>query len=170
MAVAALLVFVIAGGTAFGAEPIIQWLSKFSVEQEGDHFKIQNKELDENVEHTKDNFRKYFLTEIPEGYSLKSEEFEEGFQRYMISYSKGKDMLILKQTWQEDKFQERLTLDEDLKNIEVNGFTGYYSEDEGIGSLVLSNGVYKLVLGGTFAKDELIEMAGKLKLSDNTVE
>ena len=79
-------------------------------------------------------------------------------------------MLILKQTWQEDKFQERLTLDEDLKNIEVNGFTGYYSEDEGIGSLVLSNGVYKLVLGGTFAKDELIEMAGKLKLSDNTVE
>lgn len=170
VAVAALLVFVIAGGTAFGAEPIIQWLSKFSVEQEGDHFKIQNKELDENVEHTKDNFRKYFLTEIPEGYSLKSEEFEEGFQRYMISYSKGKDMLILKQTWQEEKFQERLTLDEDLKNIEVNGFTGYYSEDEGIGSLVLSNGVYKLVLGGTFAKDELIEMAGKLKLSDNTVE
>ena len=113
---------------------------------------------------------RYFLAEIPEGYSLKSEEFEEGFQRYMISYSKGKDMLILKQTWQEDKFQERLTLDEDLKNIEVNGFTGYYSEDDGIGSLVLSNGVYKLVLGGTFAKDELVEMAGKLQLSDKTVE
>ena len=35
---------------------------------------------------------------------------------------------------------------------------------------MLSNGVYKLVLGGTFAKDELVEMAGKLQLSDKTVE
>lgn len=170
VAVAALLVFVIAGGTAFGAEPIIQWLSKFSVEQDGDHFKIQSKELDENVEHTKDNFRKYFLTEIPEGYSLKSEEFEEEFQRYVIAYTKKGDTLLLKQTWQEDKLQERLTLDEELKDIEVSGFTGYYSEDEGIGSLVLSNGVYRLVLGGPFKKNELVEMAGKLKLSDNTVE
>ncbi len=171
VAVAALLVFVIAGGTAFGAEPIIQWLSKFSVEQEGDHFKIQNKELDENVEHTKDNFRKYFLTEIPEGYSLKSEKFEGEFQRYTIFYTKGKEVLLLEQTWQEDKVAESITSDTgDLKDIKINGFTGYYSEDDGIGSLVLSNGVYKLVLGGTFAKDELIEMAGKLNLSDNTVE
>ena len=69
LAAIALLVFVLVGGTVFGAEPIIQWLNNFCIEQSEDHVMIQNNELDESVEHTKANFRKYCLTEVPEGYS-----------------------------------------------------------------------------------------------------
>ena len=171
LAAIALLVFVLVAGTVFGAEPIIQWLNNFCIEQSEDHVMIQNNELDESVEHTKANFRKYCLTEVPEGYSLDKELFEEGFQRYTISYSKEEDVLILKQTWQEDEVAENLTSDvEDLKDIDVNGFSGYYTEDKGIGSLVLSNGIYKLVLGGPFTKNELIDLAGKLELSDEPIK
>ncbi len=171
VAVVTLFVFIMAGGTVFGAEPIIQWLNSFNVEQNEDHVKIQNNELDKNVKHTKDNFRKYCLTEVPEGYSLKSEDFEIGFQRYKVTYVKAEDMLFLKQTWQEDLVIESITSDaEGLKDIEVNGFKGYYTEDDGIGSLILSNGVYKLVLTGAFGKDELVGLAGKLELVDEPLK
>ncbi len=171
VAVVTLFVFIMAGGTVFGAEPIIQWLNSFNVEQNEDHVKIQNNELDKNVKHTKDNFRKYCLTEVPEGYSLKSEDFDEKFQRYSTVYVNEKDMFCLQQSWQEDNVPENLTLDkEDVENIAVNGFAGYYSEDNGISSLVISNGVYKLMLGGTFTKDELVELAENLELSDRTIE
>lgn len=171
LAAIALLVFVLVGGTAFGAEPIIQWINNFCIEQSEDHVKIQNNELDEKVECTTDNFRKYCLTEVPEGYVLEKEIFEEEFQKYKISYIKTDGTLILKQTWQDDKTPENLTSDiEELSDIKINGFTGYYSEDGGIGSLILSNGIYKLVLGGAFTKNELIDLAGKLELSDEPIK
>ncbi len=111
------------------------------------------------------------MTEVPVGYSLKSEDFDEKFQRYSTVYVNEKDMFCLQQSWQEDNVPENLTLNkEDVENIAVNGFAGYYSEDNGVGSLVISNGVYKLMLGGAFTKDELIELAGNLELSDRTIE
>lgn len=168
VAIVVMLVVIMVGGTVFGAEPIILWLQNFNVEQNEDHVMIQNSE---GIEHTKANFRKYCLTEIPEGYSLEKEKFEDGFQRYTISYITSDGTLLLKQTWQEDEVAENLTSDtEALKDIQVNGFTGYYTEDNGIGSLVLSNGIYKLVLGGPFTKEELINLAGKLELIEEPLE
>mgnify|MGYP001077792078 FL=1 len=168
MAAIALLILMLIGGTVVAAEPIIRWMQNFRVEQNEDHMVIQNDTVDGALEHTKENFRKYRLTEIPEGYSLWMEKFNEGFQRYQISYHNAKeDILSLKQTWQEDDMAENLTSDaEAIENVEVNGFTGYYTEDNGIGSLILSNGVYRLVLEGEFSEKELLELAGGLELND----
>ena len=171
MAAIALLILMLVGGTTIAAEPFIRWLQNFYIEHNEDHVVVQNNELDESVEHTKENFRKYRLTEVPEGYSLESEKFDEGFQRYLLIYINEEDTLFLKQTWQEDKSQENLTSDnQELMDVKVNGFTGYFAEDDGIGSLVLSNGVYKIVLGGEFSKEELVQLANKLELVDEPVD
>lgn len=171
MAAIALLILMLVGGTTIAAEPFIRWLQNFYIEHNEDHVVVQNNELDESVEHTKENFRKYRLTEVPEGYSLESEKFDEGFQRYLLIYINEEDTLFLKQTWQEDKSAENLRSDnQELMNVKVNGFTGYFAEDDGIGSLVLSNGVYKIVLGGEFSKKELVQLANKLELVDEPVD
>ena len=171
MAAIALLILMLVGGTTIAAEPFIRWLQNFYIEHNEDHVVVQNNELDESVEHTKENFRKYRLTEVPEGYSLESEKFDEGFQRYLLIYINEEDTLFLKQTWQEDKSAENLTSDnQELMDVKVNGFTGYFAEDDGIGSLVLSNGVYKIVLGGEFSKEELVQLANKLELVDEPVD
>ena len=171
MAAIALLILMLVGGTTIAAEPFIRWLQNFYIEKNEDHVVVQNNELDESVEHTKENFRKYRLTEVPEGYSLESEKFDEGFQRYLLIYINEEDTLFLKQTWQEDKSAENLTSDnQELMDVKVNGFTGYFAEDDGIGSLVLSNGVYKIVLGGEFSKEELVQLANKLELVDEPVD
>ena len=128
----ALLILMLVGGTTVAAEPFIRWLQNFYIEQNEDHVVVQNNELDESVEHTKENFRKYRLTEVPEGYSLKSETFEEDFQRYQIIYSS--------------------------------------VEDRGISSLIVSNGVYKLVLDGKFSKEELKNVVSKLELDNQPIE
>lgn len=168
MVVIALLVLMLVGGTTVAAEPFIRWLQNFYVEQNEDHVVVQNNEVDESVEHTKENFRKYRLTEVPEGYSLESEEFDEEFQRYKLTYANvSKDILFFKQTWQEDEQPENLTYSaKALKDVGVSGFTGYYAEDDGIGSLIISNGVYKLVLSGPFSEEELIKLASRLELTN----
>lgn len=101
-----------------------------------------------------------------------NETFSKEFQRYFVTYSnKSQELLSLKQTWKEDESPEKLTSDkEPMKDVEISGFTGYYVEDNGIGTLVISNGVYKLVLDGPFTKEELVDLAGKLELSDDPIE
>ena len=168
----ALLILIFLGGTTAAAEPFIRWLQDFYVKQNEDHVVIQNDMVDGTLEHTKENFRIYRLTEIPEGYTLQLEEFDNDFQRYLITYNNDReDALYLKQTWQEDDTAENLTSDtEKIEDIKISGFTGYYAEDRGIGTLVLSNGVYKLVLEGKFSKEELTELAKNLELSKRPVE
>ena len=168
MAAIALLILMLIGGTVVAAEPIIRWMQNFRVEQNEDHMVIQNDTVDGALEHTKENFRKYRLTQIPEGYYFNYEKFDEKFQRSKIGYfNENGNILTLKQTWQEDDMAENITSDtEAIENVEVNGFSGYYTEDNGIGSLVLSNGVYRLVLEGEFSEKELLELAGGLALSD----
>lgn len=171
MAAIALLILMLVGGTTIAAEPFIRWLQNFYIEHNEDHVVVQNNELDESVEHTKENFRKYRLTEVPEGYSLESEKFYDGFERYCFTYVNEGKTLFLKQTWKEDKSAENLTSDnQELMDVKVNGFTGYFAEDDGIGSLVLSNGVYKIVLSGEFSKEELVQLANKLELVDEPVD
>lgn len=172
MAAIALLILMLVGGTTIAAEPFIRWLQNFYIEHNEDHVVVQNNELDESVEHTKENFRKYRLTEVPEGYSVRSELFEEGFQRYQIIYgNESGDLLSLKQTWQQDDTTENLTTNtEVIKDIGVNGFTGYYLKDKEVNSLILSNGVYKLVIDAKLSKEELIELVSKLELSHQSIE
>ena len=168
MAAIALLILMLIGGTVVAAEPIIRWMQNFYVEQNEDHVVIQNNTVDEALEHTKENFRKYRLTQIPEGYYFNYEKFDEKFQRSKIGYfNENGNILTLKQTWQEDDMAEKLTSDaQAIDEVQVSGFSGYYAEDNGIGSLMLSNGVYKLVLEGKFSEKELLELAGGLELSD----
>ncbi len=171
LAVIVILLIMIIGGSSFASEPLIRWLSSFYMEQNDDHVKLQNDENSMGIG-SRNIFRKYSFIEIPESYTLVSEEFDERFQKYFVTYvdEEGK-ILFLKQVWQESKASENLTSDkEPMKDIEVNGFTGYYVEDNGMGSLIISNGVYKLVLDGPFSKKELIELAGKLELSDDPIE
>ncbi len=168
----ALLILMLVGGTTVAAEPFIRWLQNFYIEQNEDHVVVQNNELDEGVEHTKENFRKYRLTEVPEGYVLGTEEFDEEFQRYQVVYSNDLgDILSINQTWKQDDTTDNLTSStEAVKDVNVNGFTGYYVEDNGISSLIVSNGVYKLVLDGNFSKEELEKVISKLELSNQPIK
>lgn len=163
-----LLIIMVLGGTAFATEPVIRWLCNYYVDQYDDHVKIQRDNPEEAEDGERGTFRKYQLTEIPEGYSLKTEEFDEEVQRYAITYTNSEENLLsLKQTWQEDELTENITSDTTpMEDVAVSGFTGYYTEDEENGSLILSNGIYKLVLVGPYSKGKLIELAENLKLVD----
>lgn len=163
-----LLVIMVLGGTAFATEPVIRWLCNYYVNQYDDHVKIQRDNTEESEDKERGTFRKHRLTEISEKYSVESENFDEKFQRYNVTYvGENGEVLYLQQTWQEDELPENITSDtEPLEDVQVNGFTGYYAEDKENGSLILSNGVYTLVLLGTYSKDELIELAGNLELAD----
>lgn len=167
----ALLILMLVGGSVIAAEPIIQWLNGFRIEQRSDHVRIQNEQVQKNEGEDRGDFRKYRLMEVPEGYTLKSENFNRECQKYRIAYvSLSEDILSLKQTWQEREYPENLTSDaKTLEEVNMNGFNGYYIEDGGIGSLIISNGVYKLVLDGAFSKDELIKLAGELELVEGPV-
>jgi len=163
-----LLVIMVLGGTAFATEPVIRWLCNYYVDQYDDHVKIQRDNTEESEDKERGTFRKYYLTEVPEGYLKEYEEFDEEFQKYLTRYcNNDNEVLLLKQIWQKDETPENITSDaESLENVEITGFNGYYVEDEENGSLILSNGVYKLVLSGPFSKSELIEIAGKLELAN----
>ena len=167
----ALLILMLVGGSVIAAEPIKQWLNGFRIEQKEDHVRIQNEEVQEDVEEDRGEFRKYRLGEVPEGFTLKLEKYEEEFQKYYITYANSEEeVLFLKQIWQENGAPENLTSDvESLEDVTVNGFTGYYIEDDKIGSIIISNGVYKVVLSGTFSREELIKLAEKLEIVDAPV-
>ena len=166
----ALLILMLVGGSVIAAEPIKQWLNGFRIEKTEDHVRIQNDEAQEDVGEDRGEFRKYRLTEVPEGYVVGTEEFDKEFQRYTSYYVKVDDVLTLKQTWQKEGYPENLTSNTELiEDVKINGFTGYYVEDRGIGSLIVSNGVYKLVLDGNFTKNELMKLIEKLELVDEPV-
>lgn len=169
-AVLALLILMLVGGSAIAAEPIRHWLKGFRVEQNRDHVRIQNGMEKTSAGENRGEFRRYRLGEVPEGFVLISEKYDREFQKYYIAYANSEEVLYLKQIWQENSDPENLTSDvEPLENIILNAFTGYYVEDNGVGSLIISNGVYKLILSGSFSKEELIELAEKLELVDEPV-
>lgn len=171
LAVIVLLLLMIIGGSSFASEPLIRWLNSFNMEQNEDHVMFQNDKSDMGIG-SRTVFRKYCFINIPEGYTFVSEKYDKEFKKYYVNYadSEGK-ILYLNQVWQENENPQNLTSDaEIIKDIEINGFTGYFIENDGVGSLIISNGTYKLVLSGQFSKKELIELAGKLELSDDPIE
>ena len=53
--------------------------------------------------------------------------------------------------------------EEKLEELNVNGFTGYFVKDGNIGNLILSDGEALIELSGSISKQELIDLAEKLK-------
>lgn len=163
------LLFAIIGGTVFAAEPMIRWLHNYYMRQHADHVEIQKSEgKDNDISNSSKEFQKYRFTKLPDGYSFEEEKFDAKFQKYWICYSYSEEnALILRQTWQEDGTLGNVTSDtKPLEDIEVNGFTGYYTEDSNMGTLILSDGIYKLVIQGPLSKEVLIELADGLELAD----
>lgn len=163
------LLVAIIGGTVFAAEPMIRWLHNYYMRQHADHVEIQKSEgKDNDISNSSKEFQKYRFTKLPDGYSLQNESFDNEFQKYWAQYTDEKEnVLLLRQTWQEDGTLGNITSDiEPLENIKMDNFVGYYVEDNNVGTLILSDGIYKLVLQGPLSKKALIEIAKKLELAE----
>lgn len=163
------LMFAIVGGTVFAAEPVIRWLHNYYMKQHEDHVEIQKSEIDEgNTGSSNQEFRKYRLTKLPEGYSFEQEEFDEEFQKYLSNYNNGENILWLKQTFKENEILGNVTSDTKLlEEVEINGFTGYYAEDNEMGTLILTDDTYVIMLYGNFSKEILMDLAEGLEMVEN---
>lgn len=165
------LMFAIVGGTVFAAEPVIRWLHNYYMKQHEDHVEIQKSEIDEgNTGSSNQEFRKYRLTKLPEGYSFQKEIFNEEFQKYLIYYYSGKEekILYLQQTFVDGETPGNITSDtEPIERIKIKDFVGYYTEDNKMGTLVLTDEVYMLVIHGELSKEALLELAEGLQLVEN---
>lgn len=166
-AVLVVLLIMLIGGTVVAAEPVIRWLYNHYIEQHADYVKVQNQEESENP--SKNGFQRYEITDIPEGYRLESEEFNENFWDYQVHYiNEEENVLFLEQTCQENGNLGKITSDAgSLNEVEAGDFTGYYMTDGSVGSLILSDGTYMVVLSGQFSEEELIEIADSLELADS---
>ena len=167
LTVIALLLTLLIGGSAIAAEPMIQWLRNYYLRQYEDHINVQKKEESENYQEAE--FQKYYLMELPEGYSVEYEEYNEEFQKNRILYNnKADDVLLLRQAWKEKDDLGNITSNrEAMEPVEVEGFTGYYTLDKEQGMLILSDDIYIIVLSGCFSKETLIEFAGHLEFAEN---
>lgn len=157
------LLMILVGGTVTGAEPVICWLFEYCMEQHGNFVEMEQRENDNNTE--ADSFQKYEFAEVPEGYELVEEEFKSEFGVYQISYvnAEGRS-LVLRQSLQENGNHGNTTSTrEEMAEVEINDFQGYFVEDFDTSSLVLSDGKYMLEIFGGFSKEELLSLAMNLK-------
>jgi len=167
------LMLLLLGGTVAAARTLICWLYEISLEQRDDHVKVNREEnvIMENHEETAEterNFRKYKLTKIPEGYHLVSEEVGENFEEYQMIYTNSDDeVLFFRQNGYKDITIGNVTsAREEMEEVTVNGFEGYYVKDFDTANLILSDGEYLIQLFGAFSKEELIEIAKGLALME----
>lgn len=155
------LLLVLVGGTVAGAEPVICRLFEYCMEQHGNFVEMeQGKEEELNKE-----FQKYELAKVPEGYELVEEEAKYEFGVYQISYiNSEEEMLVLRQSLLENGNLGNITSTrEEMEEVEINGFHGYFVEDFDTGSLVLSDGKYMIEIFGSLSKEELLSLAENLK-------
>lgn len=162
---AAIMVLVF-GKTAGGTNPIVIWLHDNWVEQHGDYVELENRERGENV--FKEEFHKYELAEVPEGYDIADEEFDESVGIYMITYVNIEDeLLIFSQGKKYNKNLGNVTSNRtNMEKIEIDNFEGYYVEDSNAKNLVLSDDEYMLVFTGNLPREEFFKMAENLQLTE----
>lgn len=162
----AVLMMLLVGTTAGGANPIIIWLHDSWMEQHGDYVEIENREDAAKI--TKESFQKYELAELPEGYELKNEQYDQEMGIYYITYVDGKDnVLFFKQGKKENGNLGNITANrKDIEEVEVDGFEGYYVRDSDIANLVLSDEEYMLVFTANMSKEQLIGLAGGLQAKE----
>lgn len=167
------LMLLLLGGTVAAARTLICWLYEISLEQRDDHVKVNREEnvIMENGEETAEtekSFRKYKLTKIPEGYHLVSEEVGEKFEEYRVNYiNEDGYALLFRQIKQDENTMGNVTSNrEALEEVSVNGFEGYYVEDFDSANLILSDGETLIQLFGVLSKEELLELAEGLELTE----
>lgn len=161
--IAAALVVLLFGTTASGTNPIIVWLHDSWMEQHGDYVEIQNREKDESI--SKKTFCKYELTEVPAGYELRGEEYDESVGIYYMFYANEEEQaFIFKQGTKDNGNLGNITANrKDMEEVQVGGLEGYYVHDADTGNLILSDEKYMLVFIGDLSKAEFLELASGLR-------
>lgn len=161
-----LILMLLVSGTLLAAKPLLYWLYNRYVKQQEDHVEIMNQE--DTASSARTGFRKYKIKELPKGYHLFDESFDEEFQEYQADYYDEEDnILSLRQFWKEEEDLGKVTLDSgDMENVEVNKFTGYYVVDHDTGSFILSDGIYVVIISGNCSKEALMEITLNLKLKE----
>lgn len=159
------LLLALVGGTVTGAEPVICRLFEYCMEQHGNFVEMEQREDYSGTE--ADSFQKYEFAKVPEGYESAQEEYKSDFGVYQISYvnSEG-EMLVLRQSLQENGNHGNTTSTrEEMDEVKINDFQGYFVEDFDTCSLVLSDGKYMLEIFGNFSKEELLSLAEDLRFA-----
>ena len=162
---AAIMVLVF-GMTAGGTNPIIIWLHDNWMQQHGDYVEVQNRE--DKAGGSEEVFHKYELAEIPKGYRVVDEEFDEDVGVYMITYvDKNGNMLIVRQSKKDNGNIGNLTAGrKDINRIEVGDFEGYYVDDLDMSDLVLCDKEYMVVITGYLSRDEFLKLAENLQVAE----
>lgn len=169
LVVLVLLMVMLLGGTVVAAQTIMYWLHEVILEQHDDHLKIYNPNLKAEEESTTtpevEEFHKYRLTEIPEGYRLVEEEYKADYELYQVTYENLDGCaLILKQGREDNGNFGNVSSDStEMEKIKINNFQGYYVKDVDMASLVLSDGEYLIQLFGEVSKKEFISLAESLE-------
>lgn len=154
------------GATVNGTNPIIVWLYDSWMEQHGDYVELESREKEEKP--SQGGFQKYELTQIPEGYQLAEELFDESVGIYYMLYSnEDENTFIFKQGKKENgNFGNVSANRKDMEQVKIGGFEGYYFKDSDNDNLILSNAEYILVFTGNVSKEEFLEMADKLQIAE----
>lgn len=165
VAMAAVMV-VLLGTTVRGTNPIIVWMYETWMVQHGDYVEIEGREDEVKVaDDAEHSFKKYELAEVPEGYELREETFEEELKIYYIIYiQKDGKFFTLKQGEKDNNNLGNITANrKDMEKVTVGNFEGYFIQDSDMNNLILSDEENTLLFTGDFSKEELLEIAGNLR-------
>lgn len=168
VAMAAVMV-VLLGTTVRGTNPIIVWMYETWMVQHGDYVEIEGREDEVKVaDNAGHSFKKYELAEVPEGYELQDEMYEEGIGVYHVYYTNEKQQtLVFKQGNKGNNNLGNVTANrKDMEKVTVGGFEGYFIHDTDMNNLILSDEDYTLLFTGDLSKEELLEIAGNLRKAE----
>ncbi len=154
------------GATVSGTNPIIVWLHNSWMEQHGDYVELESREKEEKS--SQGDFQRYELAQIPEGYQLAEEVFDESVGIYYTLYTnEDRSTFTFSQSMKDNGNLGNITANrKDMEQVKIGGFEGYYFKDFDNDNLILSNAEYILVFTGNFSKEEFLEMADKLQIAE----
>ncbi|MEY8516272.1 DUF4367 domain-containing protein [Lachnospiraceae bacterium 29-84] len=161
----ALVLLLFTGSVALSADSVFHFIFDRAIKRQNDHMGVVYQEWEE---HAKEEFQKYEITDIPDGYYLEREEYNDEFQIYFLLYrNKNGHILHLNQSWQEGGMLGNVTSDtKKVEDVKIKDYPGYYVSDGDINTLVFSDGIYILELSGELSKEKMIEIAESLKLKE----
>lgn len=154
------------GATVSGTNPIIVWLHNSWMEQHGDYVELESREKEEKS--SQGDFQRYELAQIPEGYLLEDEGFDESVGIYYMYYiNEEENTFTFRQSMKDNGNLGNITANrKDMEQVKIGGFEGYYFKDSDNDNLILSNEEYILVFTGNVSKEEFLEMADKLQIAE----
>lgn len=158
-----LVLLLFTGSVALSADSVFHFIFDRAIKRQNDHMGVVYQEWEE---HSQEEFQKYEITDIPDGYYLEEEYYNEKFQVYRLVYrDESGHLLYLNQSWQTDGMIGNVTSGtKNVEEVKIKEYPGYYVSDGDIHTLVFSDGIYILELSGKPSKTRLIEIAESLKL------